>query len=365
METSKDYIPMHAVHPFEILKEELKARGITHKEFARIIGMQPSNFSRMLKSGADITFDLALQLEKELGIPAEHWIKYMKAYRKDKELIFLRDQSEAKAVAEESAYNERICVKEFYKKLGLEFKNVIDRVRILKKYENLIFNPESAFNLGSFKKSERLLTDSYNLLTWILIATAIADTVKQGLSYTAGSARKAAQEIADRANRGMLDINSATEILNKNGIGYAHLEKLERTPIDAYSTIRDGIPVIIATYRINDRDKFAFDILHELGHIDMHMETGIKDHFINIFGEYGEYHLEKEADSFAKDCLIPPKEWKEIMTVPVQKIYPEYICKIIGEKAKSKGYSPTIAVSRYKHESNIYSIKIYRSPKLI
>jgi hypothetical protein len=365
METNKGYVPRHAVHPFEILKEELVARNISQKEFAKRIDMQPSNFNRLLKSEADVSFEFALRLEKELDIPAEHWIKYMKAYVRDKELIAARDETEAKAIAEEAAYNERICVKEFYRKLNLSYKSIIEKVAYLEKYRRLIFNPESAFSLGSFKKSEKRVTDSYHLLTWIIIATAMADQITEGLSYINGNARKAAVEIADVANKGLLNIENVAQILNKYGIGYAHLGKLEKTPVDAYSTLRNGVPVIIATYRINDRDKFAFDILHELGHIILHIETGIKENFINIFGESEEYGFEKEADSFAKDSLIPPAVWKDIMTIPAKRIYPEYICKLIGEKAKKMGFNPTIAVSRYKHESNIYNVRTYRSQALI
>lgn len=364
METNKEYIPRHAVHPFEILKEELVARNISQKEFAGKIGMQPSNFNRLLKSEADVSLEFALLLEKELDIPAEHWVKYMKAYVRDKELILARDETEAMAIAEEAAYNERICVREFYSKLNISLKSIVEKVKCLEKYRRLIFSPESAFSLGSFKKSEKRITDSYNLLTWIIIATAIADKITDGLSYSKGNARKAAIEISHVANKGLLNTENVAQILNKYGIGYAHLEKLEKTPVDAYSTIRNGIPVIIATYRINDRDKFAFDILHELGHIILHIETGIKENFINIYGESEEYGFEKEADVFAKDSLIPPAAWKNIMTIHASRIYPEYICKLIGDKAKKMGFNPTIAVSRYKHESNIYNIKTYRSPAL-
>lgn len=365
METNKEYVPRHAVHPFEILREELVARNISQKEFAGRIGMQPSNFNRLLKSEADVSMEFALLLEKELDIPAEHWVRYMKAYVRDKELISMRDEVEAKAAAEEAAYNERICVNEFYFKLGLSLKNIVEKVEFLKKYERLIFNPESAFSLGKFKKSEKRMTDSYHLLTWIIIATAIADRKSEGLSYSRGNASKAAIEISESANNGMFDTENVEQILNKYGIGYAHLGKLEKTPVDAYSTIRNGVPVIIATYRINDRDKFAFDILHELGHIIFHMETGIKENFINIYGESEVSGFEKEADTFAKNSLIPPEAWKEIMNIPARMIYPEYICKLIGKKAKQMGFNPSIAVSRYKHESNIYNIKSYRSPALL
>ena len=47
METNNEYIPMRATHPFDILRKELNAREISNKDFAKRIGMQASNFSRM------------------------------------------------------------------------------------------------------------------------------------------------------------------------------------------------------------------------------------------------------------------------------------------------------------------------------
>lgn len=85
METNKnyEYTPSHPVHPFEILEEELTARGISKKDFALQLGMHPSNFSRLLRSKCDLTVSIALRLEKTLGIPFAHWMKFQEAYSKD------------------------------------------------------------------------------------------------------------------------------------------------------------------------------------------------------------------------------------------------------------------------------------------
>ena len=85
-------------------------------------------------------------------------------------------------------------------------------------------------------------------------------------------------------------------------------KKIEKAPIDAYSTIKDGHPIITVTYRYNDMDKLAFDILHELCHIDRHLSDSQKA-FIAIEGvEYSSDPREKEANEFARvrRIGIPP-----------------------------------------------------------
>ena len=42
-------IPFRAVHPAEIIKDELKARSMTQKELAERMGMQAPNVTRLLK----------------------------------------------------------------------------------------------------------------------------------------------------------------------------------------------------------------------------------------------------------------------------------------------------------------------------
>lgn len=85
METNevKAYVPFHPVHPFEILKEELDARGISQKDFAESIGMKASNFSRMLKAKGELSSEMAFKLEDSLGIPYSHWMGFQEKYLRD------------------------------------------------------------------------------------------------------------------------------------------------------------------------------------------------------------------------------------------------------------------------------------------
>ena len=71
------------IHPGDILKEELKERKISQKDFARQIGMQPSHLSELLHGKRSMTRDIAFKLEETLNIPAEHWMGYMLSYERD------------------------------------------------------------------------------------------------------------------------------------------------------------------------------------------------------------------------------------------------------------------------------------------
>lgn len=117
METNKtsDYRPFSPIHPFEIVEDEIEARGMTKKEFAESIGMKPSNFCRMIKKKGTLTSEMALKLESTLGIPFSHWMKYQEKYLKDCTLLTtsLKDDTNVNISSEtiKSTAYEDLCIK--------------------------------------------------------------------------------------------------------------------------------------------------------------------------------------------------------------------------------------------------------------
>lgn len=90
MET-KEYIPFIATHPGSILKDELNFRGISRKEFAQRIGMQTIMLNSIIRGESSINDEVALLLEKGLGIKADSWIRLQEGYELDCERIKTRN----------------------------------------------------------------------------------------------------------------------------------------------------------------------------------------------------------------------------------------------------------------------------------
>lgn len=74
---------LRPVHPGEILKEELKERGLTQKEFAAQIGMRPSHLSEIVNGKSSITIAIADKLQSALGIDSQSWINLQTQYNYD------------------------------------------------------------------------------------------------------------------------------------------------------------------------------------------------------------------------------------------------------------------------------------------
>lgn len=69
-----------AIHPGEILKEELAFRGIRQKDFAKTISVSYTRLNEILNGKRPIMSDFALLVEAALGTPAEHWLNMQARY---------------------------------------------------------------------------------------------------------------------------------------------------------------------------------------------------------------------------------------------------------------------------------------------
>lgn len=108
METKKAYAPYELqpstpIHPGEILKDELDARGISQRKFASVIGISYSVLNEVINGKRPVTTEYALKIEAATGIPAYIWVNMQSAYnmqtaRSDSKLSVVLDNIR-KAVA--------------------------------------------------------------------------------------------------------------------------------------------------------------------------------------------------------------------------------------------------------------------------
>ena len=65
---------MRAVHPGEVLKEELDGLGIIAAEFARQIDVPPNRISQIIAGKRAVTGDTALRIGHWFGIDPQFWL---------------------------------------------------------------------------------------------------------------------------------------------------------------------------------------------------------------------------------------------------------------------------------------------------
>ena len=143
----------------------------------------------------------------------------------------------------------------------------------------------------------------------------------------------------------------ARDLLWENGIALVIERHLSGTYLDGAAMISAmGHPVVALTLRYDRLDNFWFVLFHELGHVFLHLYTSLKlDFFDEEDGSDGD-GVEREADAFALDRLIPEATWKQCLS---RFALTEEAVRIDAEKL---GIDPSIIAGRIRKERNNYLI---------
>ncbi|MDE6371083.1 MAG: HigA family addiction module antidote protein [Duncaniella sp.] len=74
--------PSEAIHPGEMIKDEIEYRGISQKALAKEIGVPASVLNEVLNGKRAVSTEYALLLEAALGIEADLWLRLQAEYNK-------------------------------------------------------------------------------------------------------------------------------------------------------------------------------------------------------------------------------------------------------------------------------------------
>ena len=107
----------------------------------------------------------------------------------------------------------------------------------------------------------------------------------------------------------------AQYLLEGKGIPLIIEKQLPGSNLDGAAMLSDfDRPVIGLTLRYDRLDNFWFVLLHEIGHIFLHLHEGLQLDFFDEEGANGSDKIEAEADRFALDTLIPPTLWDQCLS---------------------------------------------------
>ncbi|WP_240377478.1 ImmA/IrrE family metallo-endopeptidase [Arachidicoccus soli] len=110
--------------------------------------------------------------------------------------------------------------------------------------------------------------------------------------------------------------------------------------------------------RHNRIDNLAFTILHELGHIALHLKGNKEIRFMDL-SKIEENEFENEANLYAQESLIPSEYWNDLL-----ENYLPLSDKEICDFANKYRIHPAIILERACFEMNYYGIKTTIDKKL-
>ncbi len=139
-------------------------------------------------------------------------------------------------------------------------------------------------------------------------------------------------------------------LLNEQGIIYIIEPPIPGMGIDGASFLLDDIPVIGMTLLRDSIDNYWFTLLHEIAHIILHYRTGLARGFYDNILDDELDKVEREANRFAGNLLIPDELWQKT-PARISKDAPP-----IERFAAQLGIHPAIVFGRIRMERKNYSL---------
>jgi HTH-type transcriptional regulator/antitoxin HigA len=335
------YTPDYVSMPGETLQEVLELRGMSQAELAERTGRPKKTINEIIKGKAAITPETALQLELVLGIPASFWNS--------------REQHYREALARERGREHLEAVGDWLK--DIPYRAMVSRGWIPEKREKSqqiqevlrffgVATPASWDEVwrgaqAEFRRSKAFKSEPGATAAWLRKGELAAQRI-QCPQYDAARFKEVLRSI--RAMTHDLPRTFPSVVIREcsaAGVRAVFLPELPGTRVSgATRWLNQTSPLIQLSLRYRTDDHLWFTFFHEAGHILLH---GKRDAFLEG-DEQEQNEKELEADSFAREWLIPEKQYRAFRRLGACS------CAAISRFAYQLGIAPGIVVGRLQHD---------------
>jgi len=248
---------------------------------------------------------------------------------------------------------KKFPIKEMIQRGWANLRNTQTFVELVKEYFEAAAGPQYATALHRKKYHGGNRPNEYSLLAW---QARILEKARNEFK----SNQITEFELNDSWLKELVSLSveenapiKAKELLASKGIALVIEKHLTGTYLDgAAMLLETGNPVVGLTLRHDRLDNFWFVLFHELGHVFLHLFSSLSmDFFDEKNDEKGiDDEIEREADLFALNTLIPESEWDDCLS---KFLMTE---EAVEMDAKRLGVHPSIVAGRIRKERNNYTI---------
>ena len=326
--------------PISAIEFRMDQAGLSQRDLVPFIG-SPAKVSEVLSGKRDLTMSMARALHEHLGIPAD---------------VLLQKRGAEFDVALDEIEPRRFPLKEMAKRGWIpQIRDLSDHAEeLLRGLIDQAGGPQVATLPLYRKNGHRRInakTDPYALRAWCWRVLALANRNPPRTSYRPGAVTE--QFMREVAQLSVYEDGPrrAQERLAEHGIALVIERHLPRTHLDgAALCLLDGRPIIGLTLRYDRIDNFWFSLMHELAHVGRHLDCEENELFIDDLSLTGRDLLEEEADTAARDALIPPHFWQ---SSPVRD---RATVLAVYDLAREAGVHPAVIAGRVRHEQGNYRL---------
>jgi HTH-type transcriptional regulator/antitoxin HigA len=315
---------------------------MTQTELARRLGVSLKHVNQVIKGAASISAELALGLEKVLGVSAAFWLNRESLYQADIARI-----GERRALERAIGWSERFPVAEMKKRRLLPSRATgVDLVAALLQFFGIASAERWSDPTVAFRKSLKFESDPYALSAWLRLGELEAESIE--CEPFDPDQFVAALEVARRLTR--LRVKDwhprLIETCAKAGVAVVVVDTFQGARANgATRWLSPSKALIQLSLRHRWEDVFWFSFFHEAGHVLLHRKKEVfvepPQHKPRRRSTSDGLQPEQEADRFASRTLIPPKYDHILRRLTLSQV---------SAFAEQLDIAPAIVVGRLQHD---------------
>lgn len=339
-------MPAEVFPPGEFIREELESRGWTQADLATILNKPLPAVNEIITGKKAITPETAHSLGEAFGVGPEFWLNLENAYR-----LSLAAPSDADVGKRAQLYSVA-PVKDLIRRRWIRQYNDARELEsdLLAFYRVASLNDVESHHQIAARKSRPYDSTSPSELAWYCRVLQMAEGL-QVSNYSEQTMRTEGLAELHRLTTSEHELRKLPRVLADLGVRFVIVERLPKMQVDGVAFWLDDSPAIAVTLRADRIDGFWFTLAHELAHI-LHRDLTALD--TNLVGKDREPtdekpEIEKNADRFASDFLIPQAEIDKF----ILRVRPLYSKVGIIQFANRIRVHPGIVVGQLQHRREI------------
>lgn len=339
-----EFEPDWAVAPGAMIQETLEDLQFTQADVAARASISAKHLNQVIKAHVPLSPEVAVALERVLGVPADHWLALEATWQARK----ARENSHA-SFAGLASWLNRFPTEELRVRKIVDLEASISEradalLRFFQVADTTAFDKVWLAPQASYKRSQKFTVDPYATALWLRLAEVAAeDSRAECPPYDASRLRSISRMLLPLTRQPVQSaFKSAQGLLRTAGVLLVFVPEIADTRITGASRwLASNHPVIALSGRYRYLDVFWFTLLHEIGHVLLHPKRAT---YLDVDG--GGVHddddqQETAANAFASELILDGALRRELPNLTT------------GEELKSlaerAGVSPGVIAGQYGH----------------
>lgn len=302
--------PNYAIPPGELLEEELDTRGMSQAELAERSGLAKKTINEIIKAKAPITPDSALKFERVFRISADYWLNLETQYQET-----LARLAERERFNEDSEWLKKVPVRQMINFGWIsEHKDKSDQLNEVLSFFGIASVQQWAVVWSrlsvAYRKSQTFEAHGEAISAWLRQGEIEAQEIECD-EFNSTTFKEVLNDIRGLTKQPdpNIFVPELIQRCSRAGVAVVFVPELPKTHVSgATRWLNKDKAVIQLSLRHKSDDHLWFTFFHEAGHILKH---GKKDLFLE--GNGMDDDKEQEANDFASNLLIPPKEFNSFV----------------------------------------------------